>query len=485
MKSFVLSDGEELEIEPVVIEGFQQWQSPIHLARIRPCLILLAGQQWILPSIDIDEETVLFLSFGKGLPEVSPNGLEMLIRADTEHGHVHIASVPLVNYERPTLHTLHIDLSHLWPGSVRLELSVLLRPDSDPNVDWLSISECVVGPTSSLSLLRTRAFHDLRVSNEIAHFESVYDHGLFDGRKEQAKASTQIRKAVAATRRHPQPRPDITSIDPNPGEDVYHFSHRLLGAALRGTPPDFHQRIANLAASGGLEIASLCAGTAQIEASLIRSTDSPIHLTLVDINQGLLNQAASAMPDNCAVTKIEQDVNAVSLEPDQFDVAMFVSGVHHIVELEHLWRQVHRSLRPGGEVWLIGEQIGPNGNRLDPKSLKAANTIFASLPERLRVNAVTGNIDTELTNADCAEATFEGIRSADIEATLARHFLPVHVYKRNCFLWRMVNQTYFDNYDLTNPSDIDYIRSLVGAEIDYFLDGGAPTELHGVYRAIE
>ncbi len=271
---------------------------------------------------------------------------------------------------------------------------------------------------------------------------------------------------------------------PDEFDNVYHFAHRLLFAGLRIKPPNFHQCLANLAASRTLSIISCCAGTAQVEAAIIRSTDQPVSLTLVDFNQSLLDQAAAAMPENCEVTTAVQDVNAIELPPESFDVAIFVSGVHHVVELEYLWRELHHALRPGGELWLIGEQIGPNGNRLDADCLDEANRIFRSLPDRLRRNAHTGEVDTEISDRDYAEATFEGIRSEDIESTLARHFVPVDIYKRNCFLWRLVNQTYFNNYNLAAAEDVEIIRSLVAAEIDYFLSGGRATELHGVYRAI-
>jgi len=483
--NFVLTDTDELSIyRPAGHADLPRWQPVPHLGRVRPCMIMTAGEVWTMKLEGQNSETMLFASFARGLPKISDDGLVLEIQVITQRGSYDLARLTVTNLEEPALREVSLDLGHVPPGSHEYSLSISAGPQGNPTGDWLAVSELVIGQRQEIPLLRARAFHETRVRNEIAHFENVYDHKLFNERNRQARQTTALRHAAAQERLPIVPPPDIAYVPPEPGEDVYHFAHRLLGMALRSKAPNFHQRLADLASSGPLDVVSFCAGAAQIEASLIRSTDKAVSLTLVDINQHLLDQAASAMPSNCDVTTIAQDVNTVSLAPERYDIAIFVSGVHHIVELEHLWRSVHRSLRPGGELWLIGEQVGPNGNRLDANCIAKANDLFRSLPKKLRRNNLTGKIDTELANNDCAEATFEGIRSEDIEATLARHFLPIHVYKRNCFLWRLVNQTYFNNYDLSNSEDVDFVRSIVTREVDYFLGGGRPTELHGVYRAI-
>ncbi len=490
--SFVLTETAELVIAGSASHDrppAPRWQAPPHLGRTRPCLILVAGERWQIPLGDTCQDIELFISFGHGLAEIPADGCTLELKILTGDASVRLLSVPVANDEKPELREARLSLGHLRRGLNRIEVSVSVGPCDDPSSISIAISELVIGRSEQISLLRSRAFHELRFRNELAHFASVYDHKLFDERRRQAKQNKALRPAGNGERPPLAPRPDISAIAPEAGEGVYPFAHRLLAAGLRIKSPDFFQRLSNMAAAntstnGALGIMSCCAGAGQVEASLIRSTDQPVALTLIDVNQHLLDQAAAAMPENCDVTTLVQDVNAIDLTPESFDLAIFVSGVHHIVELERLWSEVHRALRPGGELWLIGEQIGPNGNRLDADCLAEANRIFGALPARLRRNAHTGAVDTEISNNDCAEATFEGIRSEDIEPTLARHFLPVDIYKRNCFLWRLVNQAYFDNYDLTRADDVDTVRSMVVAEIDYFLAGGKCVELHGVYRAI-
>lgn len=107
------------------------------------------------------------------------------------------------------------------------------------------------------------------------------------------------------------------------------------------------------------------------------------------------------------------------------------------------------------------------------------------LPDRYRRNAHTGQFDHALPNRDFSVGCFEGIRSEESESLLERYFVPVQVYKRNCFLWRMIDATYTDNYDLRNADDVEVLRGLVVDELVHWASGGRSTELHGAYRRKE
>ena len=130
----------------------------------------------------------------------------------------------------------------------------------------------------------------------------------------------------------------------------------------------------------------------------------------------------------------------------------------------------------------IGENIGRNGNRLWPDAREVGNEFFRQLPERLRLNSHTGIVDFEIPDKDYSVGCFEGIRSEDIESTLDIWFQQGHIYRRNCFLWRIVNLAYSDNYDLMSIIDRSWLKQAVRAEYVYYKNGGRGTELHGVYR---
>lgn len=51
-----------------------------------------------------------------------------------------------------------------------------------------------------------------------------------------------------------------------------------------------------------------------------------------------------------------------------------------------------------------------------------------------------------------------------------------------CFLWRLVDATYVDNFDLGRADDVAWVRHLVVDEVVHWARGGRATELHGIYR---
>lgn len=271
------------------------------------------------------------------------------------------------------------------------------------------------------------------------------------------------------------------------GDDVHRYANRVLVSLMPTPPPDFPKRIQSIYQREGrpVRILSLCSGAAGIERQIISRAGCPVEVTLLDINEKLMRKAAAALSDIAKTSGILADVNAISIEEfgDMiFDVVMFVSGLHHVVEIEHVLQVVAELLAPTGEFWIIGEAVGRNGNRLWPEALEAANRIFSSLPERYRRNANTGKVDAMVPETDFSAVSFEGIRSEEIESLLMRYFDPVEIWRKNCFLWRLVNPAYFSNYQLKNEEDRYIVLSLVAAEYNLWKSGGRPAESHSVYR---
>lgn len=473
---FVLSDDAPLDVAagPAAVE---RWQPPSHLGRLRPALVLLSGEVATTPPIRIAPHTTLHAEFTRGLPEISSDGMTLTIHALRAGQRHHLATLSLVNEDATEPHQLTMSLGHLADADARIVIEAGPGPGNDPMADWASILTLCIGPAGDIGLLKARSFRKTRHAYETAHFAAVYDHILFAERDRLAQGD-----APAADLPQGPADPD----KPYPGEHVYSYAARLLAQRLPGTSPDFAGRLTSMSMSLGrpVRMASLFAGTAQVEAAIIRTAKVEVDITLVDINEGLLQRACKYMPDYVKTSMLIQDVNALSLEPDQYDIIVCVSGIHHAVELERIWISARNGLRQGGELWLIGEQVGPNGNRLAPDDLAAANKAFQTLPEKYRRNAQTGTVDDEIPNKDFSEATYEGIRSEDIVPTLNRFFTPVTVYSRNCFLWRLLNQTYSENYDMAKPDDVALVESLVEAELAHLKGGGKPTELFAVYRPL-
>jgi len=199
----------------------------------------------------------------------------------------------------------------------------------------------------------------------------------------------------------------------------------------------------------------------------------------------LLTKAKERLMGKGHVEVLPVDINQICLPEQSFDIILCVSALHHVVELEHVMAQISNALIEGGEFWSIGEYVGRNGTRLFDNAYRVANDYFRKIPEKYRINRnipENPKVDDELPNYDCSITCFEGIRSEDIEPLIAKHFDPVAVIKFDCFLWRLFNLSYLDNYNMNKLEDIDIIEKAIQLEVAFLREGGRPTALWGVYR---
>lgn len=392
-----------------------------------------------------------------------------------------------------------VDLSAYAGEACKLTLHAVPDANANSSGGSLAIYECVIANSENLPNVRARTFRSERSANELAHFTAVYDHQIYrDSSPDRGAAcdasqstpvhslSSLIERPAAAS--HGVPGAVQSPEYPSPADlppglrDPYHYTHYLLSTQLRSIAPDFVQRLKVLGAQRPLRILSLCSGSARIEASFAAAAGIEAHWTLMDLSEPLLHSAAEGFPDGTNLSLIVGDLNLIRDFGERFDVILCVSGLHHIVELEKVIGFIQAALTEDGEFWSIGEAIGRNGNRLWGNDYAVANKFFQSLPERLRFNRGSAVTDGNLPNTDFSSGTFEGIRSEDIEPVLARYLEPVHVYRRNCFLWRLVDLAYAENYRMDSDEDLLWLQRAVNLELDHFRSGGRPTELHGVFR---
>jgi SAM-dependent methyltransferase len=362
----------------------------------------------------------------------------------------------------------------------------------------LAVVKWVAGPADRISLLTARRHQSRRIKATLKQFDKTYDHPMYASRKADEEGQAASCHSLL-TKISPGPRPksedpiaaefllSLPSAKVAQGENVHQYAHRVLASLIRTPRPNFPKRIRAVHEREGrsVRILSLCSGAAGIERQILVNAGCPVEITLFDLNENLMRQATAALSSVAQISGVLGDVNAISAEQFgniAFDIVMFVSGLHHVVEVEHVLETVIELLVPNGEFWIVGEAIGRNGNQLWPEALDAANRIFSRLPERFRRNASTGKIDSTVPEKDFSANSFEGIRSEEIDSLLLRYFDPVEIYRKNCFLWRLVNRDYFNNYDLSNQEDRNVILSLVAADYNLWKTGGRPTESHSVYR---
>lgn len=473
---------------------FPRWMQIAHCVDKRMALILVAGEMINLTdTLAISKDTHFYIRYSAGVPTISQDGLlcEILfVERDQTDSPRLVATLSLTGGRQSVdWRVADFDISFL--ARLKGHLAVRCHPglEGDPTGDWLAVSDLCIAREDQLPLIRARSFHDLRSRNEIEHFSSVYRHSLYstvqDQRAEMAAGQSRpVRKLASGNAKEiAQNAYLIADVEPLPGESPYGYASRLLAESIPQPPPDFAGRLQAKSETGGvIRVLSLCSGAARIEAGYAAQVGNNVEWSLLDINVDLLGLASKQFAPSVKLDLIEANVNELSYSGEKWDIILCVSALHHIVELETLVKFCHDSLNENGEFWSLGEYVGKNGNRLWPDAKVEANKYLLQLPEQYRINRHSNQVDVEIPDNDYSVGCFEGIRSEDIEPVLDRWFYPVEVYRRNCFLWRLINLAYSDNFDLYNAGDRKWIVGMVNAEVNHFRAGGRGTELFGVYK---
>ena len=457
-------------------------------------LVLAPGERLWTPPIALGPEHVLVIAAAGG---EGPATVRLRAALEVRAAHGRPARVPLADLTLgapPFSREQHVTVSLAAHAGVPARLVVECVGDAAGAK--CHVATVRVGPALESGRMHAHRDYASRLQGEVRHFSNAYTHAMYapsvsargEGRAGEVGSANVDTVADARFVAEQDARLDavLAALAPWDGESVFSFAMRCLGALLPVAPPDFAARAATLHPERPLRVLSLCAGAARIEEGMLLGRPGPLALTLLDASEELIRRAAERLQSarrDVVVRCLLGDVNrGLPVGDDTYDVILCVSALHHVANLEGVLAAINARLADDGEFWSVGEQIGRNGNRLWPEAKRAADAALAGLPERLRKNARTGQIDATLDDADFSANCFEGIRSEEIEGQLDAHLIPVEVYKRNAFLWRLVDTTYCDNYDLRAGEDVVHLKRLVRLEALHWVGGGRSTELYGIYR---
>ena len=500
-RSWRLDEGMESGFSPVIDIGVR-WKELPHASTRSRGFIVLPGEGLLTDEFTVEADHQVHLEAMRVIDEVSHDGMELRVGLEVCGEDCFLAELHLGNEQTYSAkQVLSITLAQHAGKRARLYLRCLPGRLADPVADWVAILAFALATSDLMKGVIAHSQYRWRLENESGLFTHVYENEVYGGTvamqpsNEWPVESIENSSAGSPMQDGKVMHGDLVQEEslalsrlsdalPSPGESAFAFAHRLLALLMPRGTIDFSSRLRNMAKKGGRpRLLSLCSGEARIENGILRMADIPVDVTLLDLNPVLLQRAAARLPKSANIRLWQGSVEALGQVKDCFDVACFVSGLHHVAALESVLSRIASQLADSGELWIIGEQIGRNGNRLWPDAQRHVDRIFSTLPEHLRYNRNTKSVDARLPDVDYAASCFEGIRSEDITRALVRDFMPLVQEQRNCFLWRMIDLSYIDNYDLANPSDVHILKSLVAAEYAFYSCGGEGCELNGVFRS--
>lgn len=191
-----------------------------------------------------------------------------------------------------------------------------------------------------------------------------------------------------------------------------------------------------------------------------------------DISAGAIEKARQAAADAGMGDKIEYyvtDLNQLTLPANTYDAVFIISAAHHILNLENLFLQCQKALKPGAMLFL-DEYIGPSRFQSSPFSVGIINRVLAILPPRYRLNLIHNDGRTNDSFVPPTPEIFEqndpseAIRSTEIMGTLKHCFEIVEFRPYGGAILHMLFSGIMGNFDEHNETDVALLHILTAFE---------------------
>jgi ubiquinone/menaquinone biosynthesis C-methylase UbiE len=187
------------------------------------------------------------------------------------------------------------------------------------------------------------------------------------------------------------------------------YDRLLVPLIFESYARDLAERLANLKPQDLLEIA---AGTGVLTRAISSRVDAPMRIVATDLNQPMLDHAASRQPNYSGIAWRQADALALPFADESFDAVACQFGVMFFPNKVKGYQEARRVLKPGGHfcfnVWdLISE------NEFAQVVTEALAVLFPQDPPRFMARTPHGYHDVDKIRE---ELTAAGFASVSIEA---------------------------------------------------------------------
>jgi SAM-dependent methyltransferase len=194
--------------------------------------------------------------------------------------------------------------------------------------------------------------------------------------------------------------------------DAFHWLVEVLAKRAMSTPLE--------------RVLSLGCGAGNLERRLF-SMDVARHYEGIDVAPQAIERAriaADALP-GADIRYSVADINTITLQANHYDAIFCHMSAHHFSDLEKIFFEVHKALKPGG-IFFLDEYVGPKQFQWLPHQVGLIDLLRRHLPERWvrtaegeYLRGFRGPTVDELVAVDPTEA----IRSNEVLQVLARQFV--------------------------------------------------------------
>ncbi len=163
-----------------------------------------------------------------------------------------------------------------------------------------------------------------------------------------------------------------------------------------------------------------------------------------------------------------RNLEDLDLPKRYYDVVFASSSIHHIKNLEGLFRQVKKGIKPGG-MFIMLEYVGPSQFQFTPKAVQIINEILALLPPQYRVRSsqpAEQKTEFRVSPIEYMNATdpSEAVRAAEILPLLQRWFSIIEKRDFGGTINHMLLQDIIHNFDDGTPEGAGMLALLLFLE---------------------
>lgn len=252
-----------------------------------------------------------------------------------------------------------------------------------------------------------------------------------------------------------------------------YLSDRVMKTSLTSEILRFCESVSNP------RILSLGCGYGGIELEIAQSLKSAYQITAVDINPGILSRARlEARQRKLNIRFQSLDLNFVEIPEKTFDLIFAHASLHHLLNLEHVFSQIHGGLKDHGRL-IVQDVIGKTQVLFWKENVDFAIDLVRQMPREYG-----DGIHLTPYSEPAIQIGMEGIRQEEIESVLSGYFTPIKKFKYGSFM-RMIC-THPDLGKRLDPdleADRQYLHSLFELDVRLVEEGKLrPTEMLAVYE---
>lgn len=176
---------------------------------------------------------------------------------------------------------------------------------------------------------------------------------------------------------------------------------------------DMAARVARLRPKRILEIA---AGTGVVTRAMAASLGADVEIVATDLNQPMLDAAASLQPSGGKVTFQQADAQALPFEAESFDAVVCQFGAMFFPDKPLAYREACRVLKPGG-TYLVAVWDKIATNEFVTVVSKVLASRFAADPPRFMERTPHGYYDTDAIIGVVKAAGFSEVTAEAVDKT--------------------------------------------------------------------